>query len=524
MKKRLMSVLMAGVLLVTATAGCGEPAASSEPPENSDVATTATSAVSTTGTNAVDSVDTTTGTEPSPTTAGASTTKTTAKVTTAGTLPGGDAPLDTDSAIDRDKYYEQNKNVAMPQRTLSNKTVTVFSWRDQMSDGCYSATKPDLRKVYADAGLTIKWYAATFENYMDTLSAAKVSGETPDLLEWDVGTTYPAAIASKLVVPIDDYIDFTAPIWADALELTKKYQIANKTYFSVEYMQINELMYYDPTIIKQAGLETPLELWRKGKWTLKAMQNIADKTRIVDTGGKVTRIGLIPGDVGMITGLELVEYNRAKGYKLNIANSKYKTLMNTLYDMGVAGTQSAGFSYPSDVGKGTAVMSMTAGWAMTHEMDAARRSGRVEWCILPKLDDKSEHTYNLTLQLTFGILDGAKNPEGAAYVIELRKWAFLNYPWLEALPFSDTAYTRKYGEKKVGTDSEGVLTAAEQAYTQELLSKDYTVIAANLWGGWLGSSQFPGLTEVVSNGNQWSTVLANKKTTLEAILKHWKFS
>ncbi|MBQ8683539.1 MAG: hypothetical protein IJ518_03365 [Clostridia bacterium] len=531
---RAVLLVLAAMMIVTAMAGCGQDPVESDPDTSdyTDVSTT-TAADDDSTTTAADDDSTTTAADDATTTAGNNTTtagknnnSTTKKATTnaLNNVEGGGSTNDVISsgnALGNDKY----KNVAMPTRNLKNKTVTVFSWRDQQSDNCYGGSKPDLRKVYKKVGLETKWYQATHENYMDMLSAAVTSGNSPDLVEWNATKMYPAAIESKLVVAIDDYIDFSAPIWDDVRELTAKYQINGKTFFSVEYMQIAEFVYYNPKLIKQAGLKTPLELWREGKWTLKALQNIADKLVQINAKGEVTRIGFVPGNIGAITGLEMVEYNRANGYKLNIANTKYKTLMNIMYDMGVKGTKSAGFAKPADVAKGTVVMSMTAGWAMTNEMNAARENGNLEWCILPKLDDKSEHYYNVTLQQTFGLLKGAKNPEGAAYLVELRKWAFLNYPWNEALPFKDTAYTREFGEKVQvsGSGDQGKLTEAEIKYTQELLSQGYDVVADNLWGGWLSNSQFPGITEVISNGNNWTTVLKNKKSQLEAELKLWNF-
>ncbi|MBQ8683071.1 MAG: extracellular solute-binding protein [Clostridia bacterium] len=414
------------------------------------------------------------------------------------------------------------QNIPMPTRDLKNKTVTVFSWRDQQSENCYGASKPDMRKVYNKVGLETKWYQATHDIYVDRLAVAVASGDSPDLVEWNTTQMYPAAIESGLVVPIDAYIDFSAPIWDDVRELTAKYQINGKTFFSVEYMQIAEFVYYNPELFKQYALETPLELWREGKWTLTALQKMANALVAIDDSGNVTRLGFVPGNIGAITGLELVEYNRTYGYKLNISNTKYKTLMNIMYNMGVKGTRSAGFDAPTGVAKGTVAMAQTAGWAMTNEMNAARERGELEWVILPKLDDTSKHYYNVNLQQTFGLVKGAKNPEGAAYLIELRKWAFLNYPLNEYLPFTDTAYTREFGEKM--DVNGGTLTAAEIQYTQEMLSQGYDVVANNLWGGWVGSVQFPGITEVISNGNTWSTVLKNKKASLEAVLKQWDFS
>ena len=537
-------LVVAVVMVLTVVAGCGTGPAESDPDANSqdtsvstttgDVQDTTTAGDTQDTTTAGGDETTTTGTGTNATTTGkndkpGTTLKTTASKTVTGNalgnVDGGGSTndvIDSGAALGSDKY----KNIAMPTRKLDNKTVVVFSWRDQNSDNCYGGSKPDLRKVYKKVGLKLEWYQATHDNYMDMLAASVVAGNNPDLVEWNATKMYPAAIESGLVVPFDAYIDFNAKIWDDVRALTAKYQINGKTFFSAEYLQIAEFLYYNPKIIKSAGLETPLELWRKGKWTLKALQNIADKTRELNSKGEVTRVGFVPGNIGAITGLEMVEYNRANGYKLNITNSKYKTLMNTMFLMGVNGTKSAGFVRPADVANGTVVMAMTAGWAMTNECNDAREKGNLEWCILPKLDDKSEHYYNVTVQQTFGLLKGAKNPDGAAYVVELRKWAFLNYPWNEALPFTDTAYTREFGEKQQvsGSGDQGTLTAAEIKYTQELLSKGYDVVANNLWGGWVGNGQFPGITEVISNGNQWSTVVANKKATLEAVLKQWDFS
>ena len=106
-------------------------------------------------------------------------------------------------------------------------------------------------------------------------------------------------------------------------------------------------------------------------------------------------------------------------------------------------------------------------------------------------------------------------------MIELRRGAFLNYPWVESIPFSGTAYTKKFGEKKTGVNLE---TEAEASYTKKMLSKGYDVMIPNPSYGWIGSSQFPGITQVVTNGNKWSTVVKNQTPILEAVLKTYRFS
>lgn len=168
------------------------------------------------------------------------------------------------------------------------------------------------------------------------------------------------------------------------------------------------------------------------------------------------------------------------GYKLNITNSKYTKLMSYMYEMGVAGTKSASCDLaPKLVGTGEVAMTMTAAWAHTNELNDARLKGNIEWCILPKLDKNSNYNYNVTLQPTFGLVRGAQNPEGAAYLIELRKWVYLNYSWVESMPFTGTAYTDKYGTK-TAEDGAVLMTPEETEYTKKLLSQGYNVIPSNI--------------------------------------------
>ena len=512
-RRGLFAAVLVAVLLPAAT-GCEKPP-SALMESGTAVLTTTSYLTATKATTATTETSASSPTVKDTTAPGTEkTTKTTAKTTVATTTHGTVTEPDAESG--RDKLYQQNKSIAMPQRNAALRTVTLFSWQAPDSDNGSSARKPNMQEVYEDAGLTVNRYAADQESYIETLAALVATGRSPDLFEWDTQATYPAAIASHLVMPMDDFVDFSDPLWADAATLTARYRINGKTYFSVEYTQIDQLLYYDPAIMREAGLETPLELWRKGDWTLKRLQSIADRTCLSDKDGTPIRIGFIPDGKSVIFDQEPVELDETDTPRLTIGNQTYKYMLSIMYQMGTNGTGSAVLADPAAVGTGGAVMAMAGGEKLPQELADARRNGRLEWCILPKIYPHSEHCYNLKVHLTYGMVKGSKNPQGAAYVIELRKWAHLNYPLTDSLPFTDTSYTRRYG----GTDS--LLTEAQQQYTRELLSQDYAAVAVNLWQGWVGDDDPPCLREVLE-GTPWYDVLPAKKAELEDALARWSF-
>lgn len=505
--KRLLALAVAVLLTIACLSGCSGT--------KDDVPGTTTTIA--------DSIVGTTEADGTTTTAQGGVEKTTTTKKSGATIASGNDVGNAGDNIDSGNALGGSSNVAMPTRELKNKTVTIFSWRNQTDSSLMTGTKPDIPAIYKSVGLNVKTILTTHSTYNDDLAARVAAGgdQVPDLMEPNQNKFYPSAISSNLVQPIDNYFDFKSDLWKDYKSVAEQYQINGKTYFAVEYFWLSTMIYYNPKMFADAGLKTPREYWEEDNWTMDTLQYLADKLVVKNPAGDVTRLGYALFDPTAITGVELVQYSRTNGYKLNITNSKYSKLMGYLYEMGRAGTKSAGFSNATQFLAGKVAMLETPTWAHTQELDAMRKKGELEWIILPRLDSSSKHYYNVTWQPTFGIVTGAPNPDGAAYVIELRRWAFLNYPWVESIPFSGTAYTKKFGEKKTGVNLE---TEAEASYTKKMLSKGYDVMIPNPSYGWIGSSQFPGITQVVTNGNKWSTVVKNQSPVLEAALKTYRFS
>ncbi|MCL1903835.1 MAG: ABC transporter substrate-binding protein [Oscillospiraceae bacterium] len=106
------------------------------------------------------------------------------------------------------------------------------------------------------------------ENRGHKLAQLIMAGDSPDLFPFDE-YLYPMGLYHQLFSPTDDLIDLNSPEW----EATKPYIDAFK-WKGKNYTAITELdnptvslLYYRKSVLHEAGLEDPFDLWEKGKWT-----------------------------------------------------------------------------------------------------------------------------------------------------------------------------------------------------------------------------------------------------------------
>lgn len=431
-------------------------------------------------------------------------------ISSAGNMGATDADGTIKDSVEIDSVgMGQSSDIPMPKRDLKDKTIYVFSWRDPNKTDFAEATQV----AKDELGMTVKYISTTHETYWNDLTNMVASGKQVDLIDLE-NDFYPRAITSGLVQPLDKYIDFNTELWADFAAIINKYAYNDHIYFGIQNIMLSGLIYYNPRVFKESGLKTPREYWEEDNWTLQNMVELAGKLTKKDKAGNVTRTGLIPsGDmVAAIAGVDIVEPNRQSNYKLNLKNSRIAKVMNSLYNMGINGNNSAAVLDPRKLLTNEAGLVMTAPWAGTNELSELHDKKQLEWCIYPKLDSDSDYYYSIAAYPRWGLVDGAKNPEGAAAYIEINKWTYLGQPWIDDLPWPETAYTKKYNKT-----SSSKFTKDEISYTSSLLSKDYPMVITNFSTSYMGTDGFPGMTDVI-NGSDWSSVLAKREPEIKAII------
>lgn len=105
-------------------------------------------------------------------------------------------------------------------------------------------------------------------NYTDLLSQKISSDASPDLCD-KVDNTYPYLISQNLYEDLTNYIDTTAPQWADMTDSIEHYSFKGARYFyptSVKAMP-QFLIYVKSTYIQCGNLPDPEKLWLNNEWT-----------------------------------------------------------------------------------------------------------------------------------------------------------------------------------------------------------------------------------------------------------------
>ena len=81
-----------------------------------------------------------------------------------------------------------------------------------------------------------------------------------------------------MFAPVDDYIDFSEPLWEDIQELNDSFIWDGKHYLvAVEATGDNVAVVYNRKTIAEAGLDDPKDLYERGEWNWDTFQEMMEK-------------------------------------------------------------------------------------------------------------------------------------------------------------------------------------------------------------------------------------------------------
>ena len=102
------------------------------------------------------------------------------------------------------------------------------------------------------------------------------SGDSPDIFEFEIGY-FPLSAYKGMFKSIDGIIDTESEEWADTLEAMDKFKWGGKNYTPIISEGVAALWYYRRSVVEEAGLPDPYELYKNGEWDWNAMLDMADK-------------------------------------------------------------------------------------------------------------------------------------------------------------------------------------------------------------------------------------------------------
>lgn len=427
--------------------------------------------------------------------------------------------LDFSGAVEQEEVTDEQVLEAMygaypPSDLLSQtlpedkKTVTILSHYS------LGETKEYFNKLF---GGEIVEVICGVSEYASKLTNMIASGNAPDLVVCESSTNPSVAVYANagLVQPFDPYIDYTVPELA-GLKDTYDAGIWNGNHYLAPYT--NKPLYfliYNPVIFEEYGLETPWELWEKGQWTWNEFRDLAQQLNVQDADGSWLTFGTAIPPYSILSASTGVDYlTMGDGtFTINLNNPSIVRAENFINDMIFKDdiikikAQNAWKSYWN---RGKLAMQIVDSWMFEGDGDISKaaKNGRLGIAPLPQDPEYNVpgeyHTY--AQSGGFCLVNGAKNPEGAALFIRMLR------------------YTRLYEVPEIGVEYQKKLNSLhESGFTNEVLLQKVaawdTSNAVTSFG--YGIMAELGIWEFMGNQNNWTsyveTILPNVQETVREL-------
>lgn len=120
---------------------------------------------------------------------------------------------------------------------------------------------------YGDCADSIfEFIPCDYEDRYSKLAQLIAMGDSPDMFPFEIDN-FPYTAVQGLFQPIDGYVDLTGPLWDGTREAIEQFRWDGKNYAVSAELSVDEVMWYRRSVIAEAGLEDPYELYSTDSWT-----------------------------------------------------------------------------------------------------------------------------------------------------------------------------------------------------------------------------------------------------------------
>ena len=325
--------------------------------------------------------------------------------------------------------------------------ANVQDWMDQ------------LKEVYQ---LDAEYIEVPYNDYTTRFATLVLSGDSPDVGFYRPDRSdFPRYIVNNLVQDAGQYVDLSDPFYDSVRYMLDASEYQGKHYMMPYTVQARQGFVYNDKLFRDAGLESPWELYLKNEWTMDKLEEYAIELTEYGADGIPTRYGF-----GLDRAFGLIY---TAGHTLGSYDPKTCSIINNRNDKQVAAT-----------------VNRVAKWVTEKKITPPRVDGLIEWFDTDRIamvfvegDFLSEPVYKLARDGNLGLcpmardasvdtyyargrfdswwlVEGAKNPGGAI--------AFWNVSVLD-----NTREVTKFTESLIKI-------AADNGYTEQNLEQLRTIL------------------------------------------------
>lgn len=307
-------------------------------------------------------------------------------------------------------------------------------------------------KALTGKDLKVKTKVVEWNSLSSTLQTMVLAGDAPDLFTIYNGVgTY---LRNKNITrDIRDYINMNDAAWKGMQKLSEPLFYDNVlTGVCATEPLISYGIMYNKTLINQAGLDDPFELYKKGKWDIaKFLEYVEELTvdKNHDNNPEVFGVSLYYESIfrmSSASGMDMVTINNDGTVTNNLRHANFTRWASYARKVNEVGSYD---SEPWTAGTRfwqNKVAMMTAGWTALKDSDKAiewHKSGKLGWVPSPKDVNANKHYH--AAEATYAFLPkNSKNPEGGAAYLYMQRYSALN-PSASVTSKEKAKYLGEYG-------------------------------------------------------------------------------
>ena len=298
--------------------------------------------------------------------------------------------------------------------------------------GSYDITKagdikPAVTYFQDNYGATIEVSTMGDSEIMDQLATLIQSGDSPDLVD-QRSNSFPYYIAQNTYMPLDDYMDLSAPQWKDVASIVESYAVGGKHYYYPwAYYMCSNVLIYNRAKLSAFGLDDPKELYDKGQWTWDEFYNIMEEfvsKAQADFPDAIGVYGSVASSFIDTTGTPLVGFENGQLVN-NLSNAnvdRAQSFLENCKKQGLSLLQLADYGYNTvdhdPVLLGYSAFHSVGDWKITDYAKKQAKNPDADIMFVPLPKDPNADKFYLRLNtMAYLVPSGAKDVEAACVFI-----------------------------------------------------------------------------------------------------------
>ena len=314
---------------------------------------------------------------------------------------------------------------------LTNKTVKWMANWDINPDSTGKSTPIELEIFHDRYQGEIEYHAVDWNSRFDSLANAINGDEGIDFFSAGDMDGFPIGAIKELFVPIDDYIDFSDPLFADMKDVMDLFQWQGKHYVIVNSVTGDRCVcIYNKDTIEENGLKDPAKLFEKGEWNWDTYTEMLKQ--FVDTSNNQYGIDGWWFEAGLSATCG-VPYVGIKDGKLvnNLKDPAVERVQAWMYQLGSQNYVAIGVgdygwnTHPEYIKDGKLLFYPVGAWDLYNDSWKEKYGENAMFVPMPK-DPKADNYYIQSGIDGYLMVKGGKNPQGVAKFAACKRVSITN--------------------------------------------------------------------------------------------------